>query len=64
MTIVNPQIYINKRHEEYPAFQKRFFTDVTNLFNYFKDIYNPFEEDELIVFRHSQSYDPRNSVMS
>ena len=48
---IGPEIDIGKHHEghHYPAFQKIFFTDVNNLFNCFKDIYNPFEENELIV---------------
>ena len=43
------EIVIGKHHEDYPAFQKTFFTNLNNLFNCFKDICNPFEEDELIV---------------
>ena len=46
---ISPEIDIGKHHEDYPAFQKMFFTDVNNLFNCFKDICNPFEEDELTV---------------
>ena len=43
------EIDTGKRHEDYPAFHEIFFTDVNNLFNCFKDICNPFEEDELIA---------------
>ena len=43
------EIVIGKHHEDYPAFEKTFFTNLNNLFNCFKDICNPFEEDELIV---------------
>ena len=39
----------HKHHEDYPAFQKIFFTVVNNLFNCFKHIFNPFKEDKLIV---------------
>ena len=46
---IGHEVDIGKHHEDHPAFQKIFFTDVNNMFNCFKDICNPFEEDELIV---------------
>ena len=45
---IGPEMYIGKQHEGYPAFQKMFLADVNNLFNCFKEICNPFKENELI----------------
>ena len=45
---IGPEIDNGKRHGDYPAFHEIFFTDVNNLFNCFKDICNPFEDNELI----------------
>ena len=44
-----PEIDIGKHHEDYPTFQRMFFTAVNNLCNFFQDIFNLFKEDELIV---------------
>ena len=55
---VGPEIDIGKHHEDCPAFQKMLFTDVNNLFNCYKDICNPFEEDELIVLDTGEAMNP------
>ena len=44
---IGSEIYIDKHRKDYPPFQKMLFTDVNNSLNYFKDICNFFEGDEL-----------------
>ena len=56
---IGPEIYIEKHHEDYSAFQKMFLTDVNNLFNCFKNICNPFEEDELIALETGEIMTPK-----
>ena len=53
---IGPEIYISKHLECYPVFQKMFLTDVNNLFNCFKDICNPFEEDQLIDLKTGKKF--------
>ena len=38
-----------KHHEDYLSFQKVFFKDVTNVYNSFIDICNPFDQERLVT---------------
>ena len=51
---IGPAIDIGKHHEDYPVFQRMFFTAVINLLNCFQDICNCFKEDELVVLDTSE----------
>ena len=61
---LNTEEVRTKHHEDYPAFQKVFFRDVTNVFNSFKDICNPFDEERLVTFHNGQimSLDMQNCL--
>ena len=57
---ISPEVDTGKHHKDYPAFQKMFFGDVNNLLNCFKDLCNPFQEDELIVLHTNEVMTPEN----
>ena len=55
---LNSEQTIGKHHEDYSAFQRVFFKDVKSLFNSFRDICNPFEEERLVTLHRGEAMGP------
>ena len=56
---LSPDPCIGKHHEDYPAFQKSFFSDVNKLYELFESNRNPFVEESLMALHTGEMMNPK-----